>query len=253
MSAISTYVTPSFLLKGVDPNKLFESYQVGYYARSFEEALSKKGKIKLTANTAILAPTYGRTNIDPVFCVKDRHNCGVIIATTGHDDLNIFTRTGGKLPEGGRCGKCQDDIVGVAVGYPIAYQETTVLTKRFNKPNPVKGTRNPSRYYAIHNFWVEGRYCTFECALADIRLHLNQPSDYRDTMLRDSERLLKLLHKLTYRDAPPLRPAQEPRLLCEGHGGSLTKQEWSDKRHVYKRTDRVLIIPAKVEYLQQTF
>jgi len=238
---MATRINPTFLLKGLDPNKLFADYQSGFFSRP----VSLKQKIKIAPNTAILAPTYGTTNYSPVFCVKDRNNCSIVIATTGHSDFEVFTRTGGELPTGGRCDHCKDDFTETVVGYPVGYQELTVLTNDHNDSKQ-------ARYRILYVFWVEGKFCSFECALGYVRLILSRPADYRDTTLRDSERMLKTLYKFQYPTAGPLRPAQDPRLL-KINGGSLTKEEWRDVRHVYLRTDRILMIPAKVEYVQQNF
>ena len=234
---MGTRVTPTFLLKGIDPNKLFADYQAGVFSRP----PTAKSKIKIAQNIAILAPKYGVTNRDPVFCMKDRNNCSIIVATTNHSNFDVFTRTSGQLQTGGRCMHCTEDIQGISVGYPIGYQETTVLT------NDDNNARN-AHYRVLYTFWVEGRFCDFECALAYVQTMLARPSNYRDTTIRDSERMLKLLYKLTYPTAGPLRPAQDPKLL-----GALTREEWKDPRHVYVRTDRLLMIPAKVEYVQQNF
>lgn len=238
---MTTRVTPTFLLKGLDPHRLLADYQSGFFSRQ----PSNKSKIRIAQNTTILAPTYGTTNHSPIFSVKDRNNCSIIFATTGHADFEVFTRTGGSLPTGGRCDFCKDDFTDIAVGYPIGYQEITVLTN--DDPNPKN-----AHYRVIYIFWVEGKFCSFECALGYVQLLLARPSDYRDTTIRDSERLLKLLHKLMYPTVGPLRPAQDPKLL-RSNGGSLTRQEWQDHRHIYVRTDRILMIPAKVEYVQQNF
>lgn len=238
---MSTRITPTFVLKGVDPNRLLADYQMGYFSRP----ISAKSKIEISQNTAILAPTYGSTNRSPIFCVKDRNNSSVIIATSGHADFEVFTKNGGQLTEGGRCDNCKEDIEGVAVGYPVGYQEINVLTNDDNDTNK-------AQYRVFYVFWVEGKFCGFECALAYVRSILSRPADYRDTALRDSERMLKLLYKLTYPNAGSLRPAQDPKLLIS-NGGSLTKEEWNDRRHVYVRTDRILMIPAKVEYIQHDF
>lgn len=238
---MATRVTPTFLLKGLDPNKLLSDYQTGFFSRP----VSTKQKIKIAQNTAILAPTYGTTNYSPIYCVKDRNNCSIVIATTGHSDFEVFTRTGGGLPVGGRCEHCKEDFTETAMGYPVGYQELTVLTNDDQDPKK-------ARYRILYTFWVEGKFCTFECALGCLRPILSQSSDYRDTTLRDSERMLKMLYKFMYPTAGPLRPAQDPRLL-RINGGSLTKEEWQDSRHVYTRTDRILMIPAKVEYVQQNF
>jgi len=238
---MSTHITPTFLLKGVDPDKLLADYHSGFFSRP----ITAKQKIVIAHNTTILAPTYGINNHDPIFCMKDRNNCSVVIATTGHSDFEVFTRTGGELPIGGRCDHCKQDFSNIAVGYPLGFQEQTVLTNDDTDPKN-------ARYRILYVFWVEGEFCSFECALGYIRMILSLPSDHRDTSLRDSERMLKILYKLTYPTAPQLRPAQAPRLLLSNKG-SLTKEQWEEMRHIYVRTDRVLMIPAKVEYVQQYF
>ena len=238
---MTTHVTPTFFLKGVDPDKLLLDYQAGFFSRP----IAPKKKIIIAQSTTILAPTYGSTNHDPVFCIKDKNNCSVVVATTGHANYQVFTRTGGELRVGGCCDRCKNTFTHTSVGYPIAYQEMTVLT------NDSKDLKS-ARYRVLYVFWVEGEFCTFECALGYVRQFLALPADHRDTTLRDSERLLKMFYKLTHPNAPPLRPSQDPRLLIS-NGGSLTTDKWSDIRHIYVRTDRVLMIPAKVEYVQQNF
>lgn len=233
---MATKITPTFLLKGIDINKILAEYQAGVFTRP----VKTKSKIKIAQNTVILAPKYGTSNTAPIFCLKDKHNCSVIYATTGHQDFEVFTTTGGKLPEGGRCNHCGRDFPHTAVGYPVGYQELTILT----------GEGPDARYRVVYIFWVEGRFHSFECALGYICLMVARPADSRDTTLRDSERLLKLLYKLTYPDAGVLRAAQDPRLLIV-NGGSLTDEEWEDSRHIFVRTDRILMIPAKVEYFRQ--
>jgi hypothetical protein len=239
---MATRITPTFLLKGVDIHKLIAEYQRGAFNRPW----TYKKKIKIAQTSTSLAPSYGNSNKDAIFSVKDKHNSNVIFATSGHNDFEVFTRTGGNLPVGGRCGLCGDDFTQTALGYPIGYQEQIMLCNQSD--DPLK-----AHYRLIYVFWVEGRFCSFECTLGYIRLILARPADFRDPTLRDSERMLKMLFSLTYPDIKtPLRPAQDPRLLLS-NGGSLTKEEWQDTRHVYVRTDRVLLIPAKVEYLQQNF
>lgn len=239
---MATRITPTFLLKGVDIHRLIADYQAGAFNRPW----TYKKKIKLSQTSTSLAPKYGVSNRDPIFSIKDKHNSNVVFATSGHNDFEVFTRTGGNLPIGGRCCLCGDDFDQTALGYPIGYQEQLILPN--NQEDPLK-----ARYRIMYVFWVEGRFCSFECALGYIRLILARPADFRDPTLKESERLLKLLFSLTYPDnKTPLRPAQDPRLL-QSNGGSLTKDQWQDTRHVYIRTDRVVLIPAKVEYLQQNF
>jgi hypothetical protein len=242
LSICSTRINPTFLLKGIDIHRLIAEYQMGAFNRPW----TYKKKIKIAQTTTSLAPKYGDSNKDPIFSVKDKHNSNVVFATSGHNDFEVFTRTGGALPVGGRCGLCGDDFIQTALGYPIGYQEQILLLNQQEEPLR-------ARYRITYIFWVEGRFCSFECALGYIRLILARPADFRDPTLRDSERMLKILFSLTYPHVKtPLRPAQDPRLL-QSNGGSLTKEQWQDTSHVYVRTDRVLLIPAKVEYLQQNF
>lgn len=236
---MSTRVTPTFLLKGLDPNRLLADYQSGVFSRD----PTTKSKILISKNTAILAPTYGTSNRDAVFCVKDRNNCSVIIATTGHVNFEVYTRTGGQLITGGRCDFCKEDFPQIAIGYPVAFQEYTVL---------MNDSGNDSRYRIIYTFWTEGEFCSFECALAEVRRMLSKSSEYRDTTVRDSEKMLKMLYKLMHPTADVLRPNQDRKLL-QSNRGSLSKEVWKDPRHIYVRTDRILTIPAKIEYVQQNF
>lgn len=240
---MGTKINPTFLLKGLDVNKLLADYQAGVFSRN----VSTKSQIKISSNITILAPVYGTTNKSPIFCIKDRNNCSVIIATTGHVDFDVFTRTGGQLQNGGRCDACKKDFEHAAVGYPLGYQESTVLT------NSDSNIQN-ARYRIIYTFWVEGTYCGFECAYEDLEKITEKSSNYRDSTVRDSGRMLQMLYKLMYPNNPPLRPKQNPRLLnVHGNRGSLSEDQLDDKRHIYIRTDRIVMMPAKVEYIQQHF
>lgn len=236
---MSIRVIPTFLLKGVDPVKITQLYQSGYFSQKHT-----KSKIEIAQNTTILSPVYGTNNNSPIFSIKDKNNTSVIIATSGHQDFEVYTKNGGKLCEGGRCDFCKEDYKCLSVGYPLNYQEQTIST--FEPGNP------KAKYRIFYTFWVEGRFCSFECALAYVKRILSHPADSRDTLLRDSERLLKMLYSLTYPDATFLRPAQDPQLLIT-NGGSLTKEEWNNSKHIYIKTGRVLMIPAKVEYIRNNF
>jgi hypothetical protein len=235
LKIMAAHITPTFLLKGLDFKRLVADYHAGFFSR----IPPKKEKIIMSKTNLILAQEYGTTNYDSIFSVKDKYNSNVVIATIGHTDFEIFTKTGGKLASGGRCDYCKEDIVGVAVGYPIAYQENVVLVEY----------EGSYRNRIVYTFWVEGRHCNFECALAFLKRILCVSSDCRDTSLRDSERMLKMLYKLNHPKEGPLMPAQDPRLMIV-NGGPLTKEQWKDKKHEYVRTDRVLCIPSKTEYVR---
>ncbi len=226
---MTTKYVPTFLLKGIDPIELSKLYDSGEFVKA-----SHKSNIKISQNINILAPKYGLNNTDSMYCIKDKNNCNIVIATCNHASFETFTKSGGLLEEGGRCMRCTRDIKGIPVAYPIAYKESTVLTDGV--------------YKVLYTFWTEGRFCDFECTLSYVQAILYKPAIYRDTTIRDSEKMLKFLYKLTYPDSGPLRPAPDPILM-----DTLTDDEWKNESHVYIRTDRILLIPAKVEYVQQNF
>lgn len=233
---MTTRINPTFLLKGVDPNKLLEAYQAGFFNRP----IPVKAKIVMPRNTAILVPVYGTSNHEGVFCFKDKNNTSVIIATTGQENFQIYTKCGGMLVEGGRCDFCKKDFTNTVVGYPIAYKESTILVSK----------DNDYIYKNIYTFWVDGELCSFECALAKLRGLLSKQPDYQNNLIKDSESLLKMLYKLMHPDAEDLRASQCSRLLKENKG-SLTREEWVDTKHLYINTNRVLLVPAKLEYMQE--
>lgn len=244
---MATRITPTFLLKGIDPFEVLKEYQAGVYNRP----VMPKAPIKIAQNTTILAPIYGNNNQCPVFCMKDRNNSSIVIATSNHSNFEVFTSSGGKLPEGGRCDFCKEDFKNTVIGYPVGFREITVLTNS-DSSDKVDNSEG-AKYRVIYAFWVEGCHCSFECALGCIHMHVNRLSTSRDSMLSDSERYLKLLYRLTYPNAGILKPATDPRLYSLHGKGSLTKEEWSDSKHIYTRSDRVLMIPAKVEYIRSNF
>lgn len=223
---MTAHITPTFLLKGLDFKRLVADYHTGFFSR----IPLQKEKIVASKSALILAQEYGVNNYDAIFSVKDKYNSNVVIATIGHSDFEVFTKSGGDLPSGGRCDFCKEDIKGIAIGYPIAYEENTILVE----------FEGSYKYRIIYTFWVEKRYCDCECALGFLR---------RDPSLRGFERLLKTMYRFMYPTGGALIPAQDPGLLVS-NGGPLSKEQWKDKRHEYVRTDRVLLIPAKTEYIR---
>lgn len=227
---MASHVTPTFLLKGLDFKKLVTDYQSGFF---FRVPLRKEG-IKLTKTSSALSQTYGNSNLDSIFQVKDKYNTNVVIATTAHTDFEVFNKNGGKLSQGGRCDHCKQDIQGTPVGYPVKHEEVSAL---------VPDGSGEARYRFWYVFWTEGRYCDFQCCLAGVK---------KDQTLHEHERLLKLLYRLSHPKGGVLVPAQDARLLlC--NGGSLTTEQWKDVKHDYVSTDCLVTLPVKREFIRQDF
>jgi hypothetical protein len=146
------------------------------------------------------------------------------------------------MDSSGTCDYCGCSFESGSVGYPLGYSEDQILV----------GEGGDARYVTLYTFWVEGSFCSYEDALGYVRHKLSRPAIYRDTSLRDTEMILKQMYRLAYPDAGPLQAANDDRLL-QRKGGSLSDEEWRRTHHTYRRTDRVVMIPAKVEYIRQTY
>jgi hypothetical protein len=237
---MSVYVNPTFLLKGVDFYKVLKDYNDGVYTRLD----STKQKLTL-ANNNILADIYSLSNDDRFFSVKDPFNNEIICTTSGYKDVEVFTTNGGCLSIGGRCEYCRDDYKTETIGIPIAYKEFTVLTNKSLDQN-----NNKPIYNVYYTFWVDGRFCSFSCALSHINKLLSSHPKYIDVIYRDSDKLLKFMYKCLYPNNPPIKQAQDPKLLMI-NGGSLTREEWENPKYYYKKTSNIIMIPSKIEYIRE--
>jgi hypothetical protein len=281
---MSVYVNPTFLLKGVDFYKVLKDYNDGVYTR----LESKKQKLTL-ANNNILADIYSLSNDDRLFSVKDPFNNEIICTTSGYKDVEVFTSTGGCLSIGGRCEYCRDDYKTETIGIPIAYKEFSFLTNKEDNPSSDKLQSDKlqsdklqsdklqsdklqsdklqsdklqsdklqsddkiPKYKVYYTFWVDGRFCNFSCALSHINKLLSSHPKYIDVIYRDSDKLLKFMYKCLYPNNPPIKPAQDPKLLMI-NGGSLEREEWENPKYVYKKTNNIIMIPSKIEYIREKF
>ena len=218
-------IVPTFLLKGLIPDKLHYDYHNGYFNRP----IPTKEPIRLTKNITVLAPEYSNNNNDAVFMIKDKNNKNSIITTTGHEIYNIFMANGQQLPKGERCDICKCDFEHTRMICPTSYREDTIIKN--------------GRLYSVYNFWGFGEFCSFNCSYAHVlKIPLNN-----DINATNYIQLLKFLYFLVYPDGPPLRPTQDIKLL-KSNGGSLTEEQWADTKHVYVPTDRVRLYPVKMEY-----
>jgi hypothetical protein len=147
-----------------------------------------------------------------------------------------FLGGNGVRPQEGRCEYCLVDFHHEAAGYPVAYQEHTV--------------KEQGRHRILHCFWDEGCFCSLGCALG--YLERLRPGTGQDPLLAAAERHLRRLFSLLYPQAGSLRSHPDPRLL-KSNGGSLTREEWEDGRYHYRRTDQVLLLPVKAEYLRELY
>jgi len=227
----------TFLLKGIDPNKLINDYKAGKFSIIDENAK----KFPLSQNNKLIVPVYGTSDADPIFSIKDKNNNNIIITTAGHENYELFMAENGEHSHmGGRCDFCKRDFETQNIGYPVAHEEYTLLVD----------DNNP--YYKIHYvFWMHDETCSLECSLGGIRKSQCKSSEHKENLTKNSEYIIHKLFKLMYPNSGLLRPAQDPKLL-KINKGSLSREEWENPKYLYKPTDRILMLPIKIEYLQKS-
>jgi len=226
---MSTRVVPTFLLKGVDPRKLLEDYRNGHFA----QPRSTASKINVLTKLNLLAPSYSTNRSAPVYTMRDRHNTNIVIASSNHVRWSMTNAHDHQPPSGGTCGWCRTRITSGAIGYPIDFQELTY-------------TGSDGATNIVYRFGVEDTFCDCECALAYIQNNIL----FTTSPLHMNARVyLNILYMIMYPKQGPLLAAQCPLLLID-NGGSLSYKEWKEHSHSYLKTDRVIMAPARVEYIQ---
>lgn len=213
---IRTNIQPTFLLKNINQNVLYEKYKSGYFNRPI-----KNKKI-----IEFVKPVLKTSNL------YQNNNLNTKIVTSGEKNVEIFNKNGYVMPLGGRCQNCYIDFPHEQIGYPLAYECKYLIDEN-------------DLYKQIHIFWTEGCFHSYNCCLNYVR-KINQ-GVLKDNLMNDAEIMLKLMHRLHYNTDEPLYNDNDSILLIE-NGGSLTREEFNDKNVSYVRTNTVIKIPAQVVY-----
>lgn len=266
----------TFVLCGVSLRKITEQYNSGKYENYIQPKIHSTHAIKSFS----LINNYGSTVDDDIFSFRDRTNSQNVMATSNHQNYHFFTTKGEKMPVGGICDWCRGEFSAEATGVPVAVKSYNISSCDQTQPSlPEKG--NPPRrevnkeitppavdtssvipvesdgaftnnIYVV--FWTEGTYCSFQCALAEIKHTLSVPSHKRDSLYTNSEQWLKCMYLLTNskatddRNPPsPIFPTPSFRLRrC--FGGPLSDEEYYNGRTLWTRSPLVIQAPAKVPY-----
>ena len=216
---------PTFLLKNIIPNELYNKYKAGYFNRPVPE------KIKLTSINDSLKSIHPEQKYQAVkFIVTNTANVEKFI-TNRQTNQTSQTSKDSQNTCGGRCDYCKQDFEHQSVGYPIAYE-------------PKQHLKSDNTYHIDHLFWVEGACCSYECCLAFVKMFKIH------ALTHDCEILLKLMYKLEYKTDDVLTEAVDFRLL-DKNGGPLTLEEWKCKLYKYVRTNNVIKIPVQAIYAKQ--
>jgi len=223
-------VTPTFLLRKIDPHQIYEQYIQGQYAN----IKLPPEKITISTTPIVVQPTVGNSPESDVYTYRTKSNTIQTVVTTNHTRYQICTTSGAETPDGGECDWCWKEFKHKAVGIPVQ----------------VDYIRDNGE--TITKYYVDGCMCSFECTLAELKKHYALSYRYRDPLYIDSEQLLRNLYSTMYPNAGFLRPAPDFHLLRR-RGGSLNYDEFHDKKHTYERTPNVVVAPLKVQYLKQSY
>ena len=218
---------PSFILRSIDVDDFWKRYRNGDFS-----SIKEPPPVKITLNQSGLAPApeYGNSPNDSIFTIKDKGSRPLIVATDNDRNYQIFTKSGGEIPKGGRCFYCLQDFTHEVVGIPIQYKRAPELG-------------------IDHIFWTVDTFCDEECMYAKFRENL-QASKSSDPVVSQTESLIKLLYRLKFGHEAILRPADDFRLIKE-NGGSIPYSEYKNKKNVrYMPKPNILLIPAKRSYMQ---
>lgn len=216
---------PIFVLKGIAPKTLRDNYFQGRY----ENLETPSSKINVSEVFYLNTPTFGCTPEDPRYQFKDQNNVSIVVLTTNTKNYTIYKEkkhyiTSSNTPR--RCPWCLEDYVCEPVRIPVRMETFNLETK------------------TQFIFWDAGICCcSFGCAIGWCRREAHVSPCYQQ-----SQYLLSLLFKMMY-------PNQElietpPFNMLSLHGGPLSVEEY--RKHVYKyeRTNNLVFLPVKEEYLQ---
>ena len=237
-----TSITPTFLLKGVDPLKVLSDYFLGKHQSQRKMDLTDK---TISSTPFNLVPKYGTTADSEIYIYRDRVNNQEKIVTTNHE---IYSRTrdttdsvisSNELPKYGKCMWCRREIECSPVGIPISIEWTVDLSQ--------PQTENPLETGCI-KFQVDGAYCTFECCYAGLKQYTPPIHLMHDPLYMDSEQLLRLMYQLIYPNKRFVKSAPDWRLLKD-NGGPLDLKEFFSDVHQYVKTPNLVVLPIKSQYI----
>ena len=213
--------TPKFVLKNIDPKEIMKEYLEGNYST----IQLPTTRVKISDVFHLTTPSYGSSPDASRYQFKDKNNTSIIMVTSNSQNYEMYTRAG-HFVEGGRCDWCKRDFECEPVRIPIRMQEQ----------------EKDGKTYSF--FWCEDECCDFSCALS----HIIRES-HRDHLYKCAEDHLRFLFRLLH---PGEKLVQAPCFrLYKGNKGPFNDEEYKKHLYTYRRTSNVILLPAKVEYIQE--
>lgn len=232
-------IEPTFLLRGLNIKSLVADYLNG----EFDNIRPPKDKI--LRNTQQMTPDYavGKDSDSKIYEFVDLTGKTQRIITTNHDKyITVKSKLEGKtcnyaldngnttlteLPKGGICLWCRRNFDHVPVGVPT---KTEYL---------------PDKNVTI--FHVSEIFCTYECSYAFLKSRISCPFNYRDYRFVSSESMLLTMFEKTH---PGKILKESPDwVLAQWNGGPLNEGDFFAESHSYLKSNNIVMLPVKLEYL----
>lgn len=272
-------LTPTFLLRGIDPIQLAEKYEEGQFSQLTLKDLQGTISTFLANKPANVQLTTALTenSDDPIYIFKLKNAMTQTIVTTNNNVYRFFTHeeihdskteespkfgsspsnnkmsTGffphlgqirnGTVPEDTlvNCWWCHQSIQlqSGCIGIPVSI--STISNKRTSSNNEK----------SITVFHMDGCYCSFECALASLYESQKVSANFRDYQRSSSVSMLNLLFSMMYPDKV-LRPALSYKLL-DSFGGPYSIETWKQATYgtsTYIPISNIIVAPIKRQYLK---
>jgi len=225
-------ILPTFLLRGIEPQKIINKYLEGGYSEINKNTIEKKKINTQNIETLQLLPQYDKTHESEIYTYVDKSNVTRIVGTTNHAAYLIVKNSDGKeLPYGNgrKCDWCHLELKAPPIGIPIKFEWI-----------------EDKNTYIFHT--DENLYDTFECCFSGLKRLTPPYFTYRDPLRMDSEQMLRFMYSVMYPKEKKLKEAPDWKLLKE-NGGFVSQKDFFDGLHEYKRTPNIILLPAKVEYI----
>ena len=224
---------PTFLLREIDPTAVIAQYMAGYFTYPTTKLVLNSAPVEL------VEPIYGSDPQEGLYTVKDKSNNKLTMASSNQTHYDLYKKNGDRMPMGGTCEVCRQKFTTQSLGIILQINRIIIVDDQ--------GVFHPKL-----ETWMEGCMDTLECVLHATRKELAKMAQYR-TCTEASERHLHELYHIMYPQSRELLvPCNDPKLL-DINNGSLTYDQWSNRRHEYQETGHLITIPAKKEWLRQQY